>query len=564
LTGFAFGAALGMVDPMRWLGVAVVLWLGSGCPKVDPCGEDGCGKGKACCDGRCVDVDNDKTNCGGCGVTCDVPRADNSCRGGRCQFQCQQGFGNCNGERGDGCEQALTSSAANCGLCGAACPAQHSEATCRDSRCVLGACLSGFADCDGDSTTGCETDTQSDLAHCGGCGVACAPPHVASARCEGGVCGIEACEAGRADCDEEAANGCEVSLAVDAQHCGSCEKRCGPGQQCESSRCRANELIVFGGTLNFSASTRSASVYRFDLATKLFTALSPAAPQGAPVARAQHVAVWDGPRNRMVVWSGLDGAGVPLASELWALDFSVAPPEWKLVPTTGPVPSPRSAVASAFDEMQSRLWVFGGTDAAGNGGSDFFTLDLEHDRWVQVHARNAPNAPSDRLNAMAAYDAVHQTVVLFGGNDPARRDVRELWQFDVARGAWRTPPFLNGPLGRARGAMFNGSPVIMYGGAVSLLAAPTSVLADMYALDVGQAAPWRSMAVSGLSARFNAASTTRDASLYVFGGGSISGGGQSTLADVWQFDSAVGRWVQLGFGAGVVPLGKVGASMVAR
>jgi hypothetical protein len=58
--------------------------------------------------------------------------------------------------------------------------------------CVLGACGSicaaGFADCDGDSTNGCEVDTRSSDAHCGRCGNACATMGAMGARCAAGAC----------------------------------------------------------------------------------------------------------------------------------------------------------------------------------------------------------------------------------------------------------------------------------------------------------------------------------------------------------------------------------------
>ena len=39
--------------------------------------------------------------------------------------------------------------------------------------CTLVACNAGCADCDGNAANGCEVDTQDDPANCGGCGVQC-------------------------------------------------------------------------------------------------------------------------------------------------------------------------------------------------------------------------------------------------------------------------------------------------------------------------------------------------------------------------------------------------------
>ena len=37
----------------------------------------------------------------------------------------------------------------------------------------MGACESGYADCDMQASTGCEISTQTDPLHCGGCNAAC-------------------------------------------------------------------------------------------------------------------------------------------------------------------------------------------------------------------------------------------------------------------------------------------------------------------------------------------------------------------------------------------------------
>ena len=87
-------------------------------------------------------------------------------------------------------------------------------------------------------------DTDTDPAHCGGCGRACAPPH-ALARCAGGICTIDACETGFADCDAKADTGCEVDLSSDNDHCGQCGTRCpvprflctDGGCECVATRC---------------------------------------------------------------------------------------------------------------------------------------------------------------------------------------------------------------------------------------------------------------------------------------------------------------------------------------
>lgn len=72
------------------------------------------------------------------------------------------------------------------------------------------ACPAGYFDCDGNPATLCETRTDSDPAHCGGCSTLC-PTGVAHQRavCVTSRCGL-VCEPNFVDCDQDPTNGCET------------------------------------------------------------------------------------------------------------------------------------------------------------------------------------------------------------------------------------------------------------------------------------------------------------------------------------------------------------------
>lgn len=556
---------------MRSALCALALLTLSACPTEDgPCKQTSdCTKGKACCAGKCTDVENDKNNCGGCGNVCEFPNSTPACRVGRCQLQCAAGFGNCNGERDDGCELELTANLTNCGLCNRTCVAQNAEPVCRASMCTAGTCNANFADCDGDSTNGCEIDTRTDSMHCGGCRQACTLPH-ATSHCEQSGCVVDTCAASFGDCDGMPLNGCEAAFPTDPNHCGRCGYVCGPGQFCAASKCRANELITFGGALSFTMSGATGELHRFKLDTNTWEQLTAAAPNGAPTPRSRHLAFYDQPRNRMLLWGGVDGAGTPLPGDVWALDFGVAPPRWSQLTVTGAPPSPRFASVGALDAVANRLYVFGGTTELGEGLSDLYTFDLLTHTWAQVHGNNSTNGPRDRINAMGAFDPVARVFLVFGGNDALfRTDLSELWQFDVATQQWKTPPITTlegGPPGRARGAFVDGHPVYLFSGVVSLLTAPSSFPADLRSVDVTAAAPWALLpgTLTMPEARFNAGSTVRDGVMFVYSGGSTSGGTPTTFADLWKFDPNSGAWARLHDGTGTVPLARLAPSIIAR
>lgn len=546
--------------------IATLLFVLTGCPAPDgPCkSTSDCLKGRTCCDGKCLDTENDRNNCGACGAVCELPNVVPSCKVGRCQLQCQAGYGNCNAEREDGCEQRTSDSAENCGACGRACMATNAASVCATSLCGLGACTPGFADCDQEPTTGCEIDTRIDDAHCAGCNQQCSLPR-ATTRCEASLCEVTSCGTGYGNCDALSPNGCEVTFASDALHCGRCGAACGPQQVCITSRCRALELIIFGGQLSFTMGNTTADVFEFDLVSNMFTAITPATPNGPISGRGGHVATFDLPRNRMVVWGGIDGAGTLASTDTWALDFTVVPPAWRRLTTTGTPPTARFGMASALDAANSKWYLFGGSTDLGAGLSELYTFDLATNTWAQLHGRNTPNAPGDRINAVAAFDPVARAFLVFSGNHSiTRADLRELWHFDVMTGMWRTPPLTNGPIARAKATLFDGSPVFLFSGIASLLNSPASMVEDFWSLDVSAPTPWAIDPAQGPAGRLSAAHVARDGKLYLFGGGTTGVSGQSTFTDLWSYDPAARAWQRLTQGTTSAPTGKLNASMVGR
>ena len=190
-----------------------------------------CEEGFADCDmslatGCEVNTRSDVTNCGACGTRCAVPSGSPACVAGVCGIEaCTAPFGNCDGDVRNGCETDTRTSTAHCGACGMTCaPRANSAVVCAGGGCVY-TCLAGFADCDGNAANGCEVDTRVDAAHCGGCGARCSTRNATSA-CAASTCRITTCSAGFGDCNGSAADGCEVDTRVTVAHCGACGTMC--------------------------------------------------------------------------------------------------------------------------------------------------------------------------------------------------------------------------------------------------------------------------------------------------------------------------------------------------
>ena len=160
----------------------------------------GCPAGRSCCSGGCIDVSANVANCGACGTTCTTANGVPACAAGTCAVaSCMAGFGNCDSSPANGCETDVTTNRAHCGACGMACPTYpRAAAVCAAGRCQMGACDPNFEDCDRNPMNGCEVNTRTDLANCGGCGTPCRFEG-AAATCVNGVCVRGPCLPGRGD-----------------------------------------------------------------------------------------------------------------------------------------------------------------------------------------------------------------------------------------------------------------------------------------------------------------------------------------------------------------------------
>ena len=203
-----------------------------GCSATQPCAA-----GLLCCDNACVDTVANRAHCGVCGNACSISNGVAACSAGRCVVaNCNLPFANCDGDLANGCEADTYTSLAHCGDCNAPCSGPNATSRCVAGECQITACATGFGDCDGDTRTGCETDTRSTARHCGACGRACTAPAHATATCSASTCGFT-CIEGFGDCDGDASNGCETDLSTSASHCGRCGAACSARGRCERGAC---------------------------------------------------------------------------------------------------------------------------------------------------------------------------------------------------------------------------------------------------------------------------------------------------------------------------------------
>jgi hypothetical protein len=204
------------------------------------CELDECDPGWGDCDGRtangCETGLYSLDDCGACGEKCEADNASAVCNEGVCEWtQCQAGWGDCDGDPANGCEQDL-SDPDYCGACDFSCSLPNAAATCASGSCEIETCETGWGDCNDYAGDGCETRLNT-VQDCGGCGVACAVDN-GTGSCASGSCAVETCDASHADCDGDPANGCEWDTSQ-----GSC---CTPGENADGDELTDCEEIDDG------------------------------------------------------------------------------------------------------------------------------------------------------------------------------------------------------------------------------------------------------------------------------------------------------------------------------
>jgi len=152
---------------------------------------------------------------------------------------------------------------------------------------------------------------------------------------------------------------------------------------------------------------------------------------GGPNPRHGHVAVWDAPRDRMLMFGGYDDVGLNYSNELWQLD-SMPTPKWTLLTPTGTPPSTRMLCGMIHDPVRDRLIVIGGHPQYLN---DVWALPLSGPnamQWSQLSPLGTP--PTPRWGFTVIYDPDAERAILFGGTSAGSVVHDDVWALNLTGG----------------------------------------------------------------------------------------------------------------------------------
>jgi hypothetical protein len=182
-----------------------------------------------------------------------------------------------------------------------------------------------------------------------------------------------------------------------------------------------DRMIVFGGFNPDFFNPYLDELWALSLSgTPTWTQLFPAGTP--PPGRRDHIAVWDAPRQRMLIFGGRTAAGNPgLANDVWALNLA-GPPQWQQLSPAGTPPTGRTDPAGAYIPSQDALVIYGGLGTSTNDGWRLLLGGTP--TWGAITPTNVPPAGAGSWTGVS--DPVHIRLVMYG----ARCGGSEGWAID--------------------------------------------------------------------------------------------------------------------------------------
>ncbi len=176
-----------------------------------------------------------------------------------------------------------------------------------------------------------------------------------------------------------------------------------------------------------------------------------APPFRTPHERAYSAAAYDPVAQQAVVVGGYGGRYAEHSNDVWRLDLN-GPTAWHRVTTQGEGPPPLNGAAAVYDPLAGTLLLFGGNAGVSQVGAtpqnDVWSLSLRgQPAWSKLDLPGA--RPPARFLPSLAYDPVDHRMVVFGGTKDYFERFSDAWflalggdpHWELVTERWERPPF---------------------------------------------------------------------------------------------------------------------------
>jgi hypothetical protein len=214
-----------------------------------------------------------------------------------------------------------------------------------------------------------------------------------------------------------------------------------------------NSLLVFSGSNFNSLPNDVLSLSNANgLGTSDWTTVIPSGAPGSPAGRTFHTAVYDSGNSRFVVFGGCAFTGgrcTTLLNDVWVLTNANGvggPPAWVPLSPAGSPPAARWGHAAAYDAVNNRMIVYGG-DNGSQVFSDTWVLSNANGlggtpTWTQLSPTGGP--PEGQDSPSIVYDAANNLLIEFAGTTQGfATDANSVWTLSNANGLGGAPVWKN-------------------------------------------------------------------------------------------------------------------------
>jgi hypothetical protein len=284
--------------------------------------------------------------------------------------------------------------------------------------------------------------------------------------------------------------------------------------------------------------------------------------QGSPAGHLMQAVAFDKTRKVVVVFGGATltiGAGALQPNdETW--EWNPQTGTWTRRVSPGPRPDARAGAGMVYDGQRQKLVLFGGRSAAGANYDDTWEWDPTTGSWTKLTIAGAH--PSGRSQLGLVYEESTKKILLFGGglaqplaeytgnpnrdSAPISASLNDTWEFDPAQGTWAalspaTKPSVRHDFGMAWDSSRN--KVVLFAGLQVDIAGATGVpKRDTWEWDPEKGTWTERTGSTKPSQRFGHALAFDDTrkKLVLFGGVDMATNG--FINDLWEWEPTTAEW----------------------